>query len=352
MPDAPLVHVAILIVSYRGEPYLRDCLRSIADAASPGLVLHTVVVDNASPDSTSSLIQTEFPQVHLVESAENRGFAGGNNLGWQYIREHLPQVKYVMLLNQDATIGPKGILPLTAFLKKHPMAASVQPAIMLHENPHLLNTAGNVSHYLGFGIKTGYRQHMQQHLSWARQIDFPSGCAVLLRRDLLEKHGLFADDLFMYLEDAQLGWKYRLLGYENWYIPHATVIHQYQFKSTLASYEHLERNRWWMLLVFYRWPTLLLLLPALLLMELGQLVYAASQGCLQSKVNSYRPRDRKLRAAERKRMQSQRVISDRKLTSTCISSIPPDELKHWALQGIANPLFTLYWKIVRLFLWW
>jgi GT2 family glycosyltransferase len=239
MTDVMPMHVAVLIVSYRGEPYLRSCLRSIADAAVEGLQLHSVVVDNASPDGTSSLVECEFPQVHLVQSAENRGFAGGNNLGWQYIQEHLPQVQYVMLLNQDATIGPKGIMPLVQFLRKHPKAGSVQPAIMLHDDPHLLNTAGNVSHYLGFGTKTGYRQHMQQALSWAKQIDFPSGCAVLLRADLLKKQGLFADDLFMYLEDAQLGWKLRMLGYENWYLPHTTVLHQYQFSSTLKSYEHL-----------------------------------------------------------------------------------------------------------------
>jgi GT2 family glycosyltransferase len=352
MTDAQAVHVAILVVSYRGEPYLRDCLNSIRHATHDNLILHPVVVDNASPDQTSSLIQTEYPHVHLVQSQSNLGFAGGNNLGWQYIQSHLPQVEYVMLLNQDARLGDQAIEPLITFMQSHPNAASVQPAIMLHDDPTLLNTAGNQSHYLGFGIKTGYRKPIAGPFAQPRQLDFASGCAVMLRRDLLGKHGLFADDLFMYLEDAQLGWMYRILGYENWYLPETTVIHQYRFSSTLNSYQLLERNRWWMLRVFYRWPTLLLLMPALLLMELGQLAYALSEGCLGKKLASYCAKNRQARQAMRQFIQSHRVISDRQLTANFTSQIPAEELKHWALQGIANPLFTLYWKIARLFLWW
>jgi len=346
------VHVALLIVSYNGEPYLKDCLQSIEQAAKPPLQLHTVVVDNASPDHTSQLIEKQYPHVHLVKSPTNLGFAGGNNLGWQYIREHLPQVQFVMLLNQDAQLGESGILPLVTFMQDHPQAGAGQPAIMLHDDPSQLNTAGNQSHYLGFGIKTGYRESLEPNFAQPQQIDFASGCSVMLRYDLLVAHGLFSDDLFMYLEDAQLGWKLRLLGYENWYLPQVTVLHQYQYGATLNSYEHLERNRWWMLLVFYRWPTLLLLLPALMLMEIGQLLYAISQGQLRCKLRSYRPTDRKQRKAQRKRMQSLRVISDRKLTESFTASIPANELKHWALQGIANPIFTLYWKLARLLLWW
>lgn len=351
MTDNP-AHVALLVVSYRGEPYLQACLESIERASDPSLILHTIVVDNASPDNTSQLIQASFPNVHLVKSSENSGFAGGNNLGWQYISQNLPKVEFVMLLNQDAKIGEQGIFPLIHFMQQNPKAASVQPAIMLHDSPDQLNTAGNQSHYLGFGIKTGYRCAIKPDYDKPRTLDFASGCGVMLRSEILKQHGLFADDLFMYLEDAQLGWKLRILGYENWYLPAATVLHQYQFSSTLNSYEHLERNRWWMLLVFYRWPTLLLLLPALLFMEIGQLAFALSQGHLRAKLKSYIPKDRQARKIQRQKMQSQRTLTDRQLTEHFTPTIPPSELKHWALQSIANPIFKIYWKLTRLLLWW
>ena len=140
MNDTSAVHVAILIVSYRGQPYLCDCLDSIHAASTDTCKLHAVVVDNASPDQTSQLIQAQYPDAHLVQSSTNLGFAGGNNLGWQYIQQHLPQAQYVMLLNQDARLGDQGITPLIDFLQSHPNAACVQPAIMLHDNQTLLNS--------------------------------------------------------------------------------------------------------------------------------------------------------------------------------------------------------------------
>ncbi len=343
--------VAVLIVSYKGEPYLADCLDSLPRDPS----VHLVVVDNASPDQTAQLITERYPHVHLVQSPTNRGFTGGNNLGWQYVREHLPQVKYLLLLNQDTEVEKDFLPPLVQFLEDRPNVGAVQPMLLLHPQTDQINTAGNQSHFLGFGFKTGSGQSPTSY-NQPRQLCFASGAAVLLPMDLLEQAGLFEEAMFLYLEDADLAWKLRQMGYETWLVPQSQVFHKYEFRSTLNAYGYLERNRWWLLLIYYRVATLILLSPALALMELGQWGYAITGGMATAKARSYgfflKPSTWRLIRRLRREARQRRTLGDNQFMADFSGTIPASELSHWALQKIANPIFGFYWAIARRLMFW
>ena len=95
--------VAILIVAYNGELDLPACLRSVRDSMDGDVDKQIIVVDNASADGTQKLLAQEAG-IQVVRCDTNLGFAGGNDRGWQYIKEHLPKCDFVFLLNQDTIV--------------------------------------------------------------------------------------------------------------------------------------------------------------------------------------------------------------------------------------------------------
>lgn len=348
MPDA-ISMSAVLIVSYQTRPILADCLASLY-AANPSLPV--VIVDNASADDTRSFLRTHYPQAILLESPANLGFAGGNNLGFAHIRQHLPHVQYVALLNQDTLVEPRWLESLVATLQSHPAAASAQSRLRLHPETHLLNSAGNCSHYLGFGFTTAYRQPDPGTFPPDVDLAFCSGAAMLIRVSAVNRPDLFDPFYFCYLEDAELGWYFRLQGKQNLFCPASVVYHRYQFKRNPGLFYRLERNRWRLILSYYHPLTLLVLLPMLLFMEAGLLFYFLRLGALKEKLRSWDVLFTRGLFAARRQVQSQRCVTDRQFTAPFISQVSFSEVRNPLLDHLGNPLLRFYWKIIRAILFW
>ncbi len=354
LPSA--VSVAILVVSYNGATDLRECLRSILDSDDGPIQKHIVVVDNASMDGTPRVLACDFPGVDLIAAPKNLGFAEGNNLGWRHIEAHYPNLDYLMLLNQDTLVASGWLTPLVAHLQGHPVSAAAQPKIRLHPETEKLNTSGNVSHFLGFGFTSGYGQIDQGQFDAVRTIDFPSGAAVMLRAAAIRKTGLFEPEFFAYLEDADLGWKLRQLGYRIDMVPASLVWHKYRFNEDYRYYFYLERNRWMMLATYYKGATLLLLLPALLIMEAGQFYFSARHGVLKSKFRAagFFLNRRNLAALCQRRASAQhrRLIDDAAFMRPFIARVEFVELRSRLLRWIANPILAAYWAVARRLIVW
>jgi GT2 family glycosyltransferase len=189
-----------------------------------------------------------------------------------------------------------------------------------------------------------------------RPINHASGAALVTRSDLVRQLGLFDPALFLYLEDTAFGWKLRQQGQEIVYVPQSVVHHKYTFKADFRHYYYLERNRWWLLLVYYKLRTLALIAPALGLMELGQLVFSARKGRLFDKLRSYAyflsPRNLRTLRTRRHQAQSQRTVSDRQFLDSFTGSIDFAELDSPLVRWVADPVFSRYWAVVRhLILW-
>jgi GT2 family glycosyltransferase len=351
-----MLEAVVLIVSYNGRRYLDECLASVLASDDGPLRRHVLVVDNASSDGTAAYLAQSWPQVHCVGSTENLGFAGGNNLGWEEIQRSYPNAKYVALLNQDTVVASGWLKALIEFLEEHPNVGIAQSKLMLHQQPDCFNTVGNVSHFLGFGFTTACGDRDQGQYDEPRPIDFPSGAAFAIAAEQLRRWGLFDGSYFLYLEDADIGWKLRQLGLLNMYVPSSVVYHKYEFKADYRNYYFLERNRWWLLLVYYKLPTLLLLAPALIAMECGQLLFAAQHGILRQKLRAYGyylsfPVARRLVQARRE-AQRRRRIGDREFLRSFTGRIQFVGLQSFLVRYIANPGFGAYWAVVRNLIWW
>lgn len=355
------MRVAVLIVAFNGRRYLPDCLASLRAAerrtAESSVVDWTVyVLDNASDDDTSQLVIEQFPECRLIRSEKNLGFAEGNNFLWRHARSEEASWGGFFLLNQDTVVDEQFLVQAVEYLRLHPDAGACQALLLLHPETGRINTAGNRLHFLGIGLPTRYREAADSKDLCSGEIDYPSGAAVLIRSELIGEPGFFEPSLFMYLEDAELGWRLHLLGRPPHVCIDSVVYHKYQFGSTMRSYFYLERNRWWLVATHYRLATLALLLPALLLMECGQLVYAVQQNVLRAKffaiAGFFHPSFLRSLVATRRRMQRERVIRDCVILRRWSGTLRSPHLASRLLQVVANPIFSAYrWALIHAVRW-
>ncbi len=350
------IELAVIIVAYNSRDDLADCLVSMDRWAKGDVSVHVVVVDCDSQDGSADLVRELFPEVGVIQPGENLGFAGGNNIGWEHVRKSYPGVKYVALLNPD-TVPERGWLnPLIDRLEQHQDTATCQPLITLHGKPGHINTAGNRAHYLGFGLVTQCGEPIPYERS-PRPIGYSSGAAMMIRADLLTRHGLFEPEMFLYCEDTDLGWKLSQLGFIHELVPDSRVAHKFAPAAAIQRYYYfLERNRWWLLLVYYKRPTLLLLLPAIVFMEAGQILFALGLGKLGDKWRAWcyflDPENRRHIRELRCIAQSRRTVCDKDFVRSFTGRIDHPSLGGPLLRYVANPLLGAYWWLVRRVIFW
>ena len=178
---------------------------------------------------------------------------------------------------------------------------------------------------------------------------------MMVRASLLRRLGLFEEEMFMYLEDTDLSWKFRQNGWEVAYVPHSVVYHKYVF-SNHRYYHYFERNRWWLLLTYYRVATLLLLAPTLILMEFGQWYFAWRNGLLRQKLWSYAyflHAGNQLRLRQlRRTIQRRRVVSDRAFMARFTGRIDLPQLETGLAGKAANCILNAYWFIAKRLICW
>jgi GT2 family glycosyltransferase len=347
--------VVILILTYNGRNYLEECLSSVVSAAVDNLDVIIVVFDNASTDDTASFVRSRFPMVAVLESERNLGFAGGYSRAWEEVDAIYEGIDYIYLLNQDTVVDPLYVTNAVKYLDGHPSAAAAQSLLLLHPETTLINTAGNQIHFLGFGLPGHYRESRDIPLE-SGVIGYASGASSLLRADYLRANGLFTAELFMYLEDTELGLAMHLQGSPPHFCCESVVYHKYTFASTVRCYKYLERNRWWLLFVFYRYRTLALLLPAFVVMEIGQCIYALKSGLLIQKLTAIssflNPAFLKITRRRRAQIQAGRKVGDRKLLEAMIGAINSPHVDNFLLRHVGNPFLGLYFRLVKQIVRW
>jgi GT2 family glycosyltransferase len=217
-------HVAVVVLSWNGRDDTIECLASLGRMAWEGLV--TIVVDNGSADGTSEAVRERFPEVVLIRSEQNLGFAEGNNLG---LRRALQLgADYVLVLNNDTLLDPDAISLLVAEARRRPDAGALCPLIYYADPPDLIWYAGaEYNPRRGYNPpQTGYREADRGQYSQVREITRATGAAMLVPRGVLERVGLLDAELFLHVEDVE--WSQRMLaaGYRILFVPSARVWHK------------------------------------------------------------------------------------------------------------------------------
>lgn len=346
--------VGVVIPSYNSRGDLEICLNSLKSSTYQNLAI--AVVDNASGDDSASYVRAAWPRVILLEQSYNTGFTSACNRGVSELKKL--GVKYVMLLNQDTTVEPRWAEPLVEYLEGHAEAAAAQ-SLLLRADGVTINSVGNRIHFLGFGYAEGDGlsvgdSRAQKFLRGPVEINYASGAAAMIRMTIIEQLGLFQDNFFMYHEDLDFGWRVRLAGYKSVLVPASRVYHRYDFhRSSKIKYEFGERNRAIVLIENYHFLTLLFIFPAWLIMEVGVVTMSLLKGWWPEKIRGYFYVIKNLSAIleTRKRHQAMRTAKERAVVAGFSGVISYQEEPSILLRAV-NPLFSAYWRLIRLLIVW
>ncbi len=266
--------VSVIVVNWNGKKYLADCLQSIR--AQTFSDYEFILVDNGSTDGSVEDVQQNFPGwVRILRNARNEGFSGGNNRG---IRA--ASGKYIILLNNDARADPRWVEELVKVAEENPQAGMLACKIYLQGDLKIIDNVGHLIYRDGLNRGRGRLEVDRGQYEKMEEVFFPSGCAALYRREMLEEVGLFDEDFFAYGDDTDLGFKGRLAGWKCLYVPKAVVHHRYSQSSgaySVLKAFYVERNRVWIAVKYFP-LTLLLESPFFTFLRFALQVYGALVG--------------------------------------------------------------------------
>ncbi|MGE3270329.1 MAG: glycosyltransferase family 2 protein [Chloroflexota bacterium] len=235
-PEADLLDVSVVIVNYKVRELLRDCLHSLEHdlGTGPGQLQGEVwVVDNASGDGSVEMVREAFPWVKLIASSWNRGYGAANNLAIRQARG-----RYVLILNPDTKLPPGALRDTIAEMEAHPDIGALGPKLIkgdgtLDRACRRSFPSPEVAFYRLFGLARLFPNHprfarynlLNVSEDTALDVDSVCGAYMLLRREVVERVGMFDEAFRMYGED--LDWAYRIkeAGWRVRYHPAVTVLH-------------------------------------------------------------------------------------------------------------------------------
>jgi GT2 family glycosyltransferase len=244
------------VVNWNRRDLLRACLKSLA--AQTFKHFEVIVIDNGSTDGSSDMVEelsaTYCVPLRLVRNAENRGFCAANNQGFG-----LAQGDYVALLNNDAEADPGWLMALLEASGAQDHVGMVASKILVWEDPRRIDKCGHLIYPDGQNRGRGTGQIDEGQFDRVEEALWPDGCAALYSSAMLKEIGGFDEDFFAYADDAELGLRGRIAGWQCMYTPHAVVRHHRGATLGLGSarrLELIERNR--VLLVVKLFPLSLL----------------------------------------------------------------------------------------------
>ena len=176
--------LAVIVVNWNGREHLAGCIGSLLECGTDPLRI--VLVDNASADDSVAFCRDAFPSLEIVESDENRYWAGGNNLGLKHLcATDCPE--YVLLLNNDTIVPAGGLDLLVDALEEEPGAWVATPRICYAHEPSLIwYDGGQVGTWSGWVRHQGIRKGAGTRPLERRFIEYGTGCALMLTRTALE----------------------------------------------------------------------------------------------------------------------------------------------------------------------
>ena len=248
MSDQPLI--SIIIVSWNVRDLVRQCLASIEQYVSyPHQV---IVVDNASKDGTVAAIKKEFPQVQVLASSSNLGFAKANNLGLREARG-----RFVVFLNPDTELIDEPFRAMIDYCRSHPQAGAIGPEILNRDQSH----QQSVRNFPKFSDQAITLLKLRRLLRWTRPmrryladpgaqrrqplvVDQIMGAAMLFPASAIIKLGGFDERYWIWFEEVDLCQRLKQQGLQVVYFPGSHIVHH--GNQSFGQVLSLKKQRWFM----------------------------------------------------------------------------------------------------------
>lgn len=232
--------VSVISVNYNQAEMTCEMLESLLAVDWPDL--EVIIVDNASPKSPA-LISERFPQIKFIQSRENMGFAGGNNLA---IKE--ASGDYILLLNNDTIVPKDFIAPLIETYRRHPTAGIVSPKLVFYFSEGLVQYAGTgkINPMTCRGMTNGYMKPDSNEFDFEARTELAHGACMMISKEVIDKIGVLDDSYFMFYEEYDYCERAKRAGFEIYYNGHSHILHKQSISvgknSPMKSY-YMTRNR-------------------------------------------------------------------------------------------------------------
>lgn len=226
-----MTEFSFIIVSWNAKDYLLDCLASIQETVT-GSSYEIIVVDNDSSDGSAEAVEQDYPDVRLIQTGANLGFAKGNNIG---IRESVG--RSLCLINSDVVMLPGCMEHLLEYMSRNPEVGMVAPRILNGDGTlqpscrRFPSLYGSLCAAFSMGnIFPGNRMFCDTMMTWwnhdeERLVDALTGCFWLVRREAFEEVGFLDEEFFMYAEDIDWCRRFNEKGWNVAFYPEAETIH-------------------------------------------------------------------------------------------------------------------------------
>lgn len=243
--------ISIITINYNG---LKDTCEMLETLPLEDKSLEVIVVDNASREDEATIIEQRYPQVTVIRSDENLGFAGGNNLGIRAAKG-----KYLLFLNNDTVLDASAkaeifslqtsdLRHLISRMESDPKIGVVCPKIRFAWGNRAIQFVGYtpLSPVTMRNRAIGFGEADRGQYDVAHSTPYAHGAAMMVRREAINKAGLMPESYFLYYEELDWSLMIRRAGYDIWYEPAMTIFHKESQstgqESALRTY-YITRNR-------------------------------------------------------------------------------------------------------------
>ena len=228
MPQDPGI-LTTLLVSYNTKALLTPCLDALDKALAPIGGGEIIVVDNASRDGSAEFLQENRPDVTLIRSKENVGFGRANNLALGLVKS-----RFLLLLNTDAFVPPDALVRPLAYMEAHPECGVLGVRLVGRDGEPQPGCRNFPTPLASFWARAGITRRfggprMVDDDQWdyreTRECDWVPGCYYLIRREVLDRVGLFDPRFFLYYEEVDHCREVKKAGWKVVFYPHVDVVH-------------------------------------------------------------------------------------------------------------------------------
>lgn len=219
------MRIAIVLLNWNGRKYLEQFLPSVIQFSSADAEI--IVADNASKDDSISFLETNYPTVRIIRNKANEGFARGYNLALKEV-----EADYYVLLNSDIEVTPNWIHPVIELMESDPLIAACQPKIRSFFERSKFEYAGAAG---GFIDKYGYPfcrgrlfQSLEEDLGQyddVIEIFWATGACMFVKAKVFHQVGGLDEDFFAHMEEIDLCWRLKNIGFKIMYCPESVVFH-------------------------------------------------------------------------------------------------------------------------------
>jgi len=185
---------------------------------------HVIVLDNASTDGSIEAIRTAFPDVQIIELERNLGYAGNNNVGIEAALTQ--QADWVLVLNEDTILDPVCIAELVEAGASDPQIGVVGPMVYHFDEPDMIQSAGGELNRYWQSSHIAQNEQDRGQFKEPRSVDWISGCAIMVRRGVIEQVGMLDDRFFYYWEETEWCLRANRAGWQIMHVPVAKLWHK------------------------------------------------------------------------------------------------------------------------------